>query len=103
MLLILKLNNMKTFHLIPVNDRKSFNGKCHVNEYTNNDGDHYSDLISYGIRVASYDHEYDEMSVYGWYSNSTMAHINAFLDFYGFDTCTKQELEEYYLIDKKKI
>lgn len=94
---------MRTFYLQPVNGRKSFNNKCHVNVYTNSDGDHYSDLISYGLRVASYNHIDNEMSVYGWYSDTTLSHINAFLYFYRFDTCTKQELEEYYLIDKKKI
>jgi len=79
---------MKTFYI-----DKSF--KCHVNEYTNDDGDHYSDLISYGTRVASYNHKTNEMSVYGWFSNTTAKHINTFLDFYGFNTCNKKELENY--------
>lgn len=92
---------MKTFYLKPINGRNSFNNKSHVNEYVNSDGDHYSDLISYGLRVASYNHKDNEMSVYGFFSNTTLSHINAFLDFYGFDTCTKEELEKYYLIDKK--
>lgn len=85
---------MKTFHLQPINGRKTM-GNHHVNEYTNEDGDHYSDLVSYTTRVASYNHNTKEMSVYGWYSASTATHINAFLDFYRFNTCTKKELENY--------
>ena len=67
----------------------------HVNEYTNSEGDHYSDLISYGKRVASYNHNTNEMSVYGWFSATTAKHINSFLEFYGFDKCSKKELENY--------
>lgn len=67
----------------------------HVNEYTNEDGEHYSDLISYTTRVASYNHKTNEMSVYGWFSATTAKHISAFLAYYGFDTCTKKELENY--------
>lgn len=79
---------MKTFYL-----NKSY--KSHVNEYINSDGDHYSDLISYETRVASYNHKTNEMSVYGWYSNTTKKHINEFLEFYGFDKCTKQQMLNY--------
>ena len=68
----------------------------HVNEYVNGDGDHYSDLISYTTRVASYNHKTNEMSVYGTYSATTMRHINDFLEFYGFDKCTKKELIANY-------
>lgn len=84
---------MKTFY---INNKKN----NHVNEYVNSDGDHYSDLISYGKRVASYNHKTNEMSVYGWFSNTTGKHINDFLEFYGFDTCTKQQLIEYYNLEK---
>ena len=87
---------MKTFYLKPTTGRASFNNKCHVNEYTNSEGDHYSDLVSYEKRVASYNHDTNEMSVYGWFSATTMQHINSFLSFYGFDTCTKQELIKNY-------
>lgn len=79
---------MKTFY---VNNLKN----NHVNEYINNDGEHYSDLVSYTTRVASYNHDTKEMSVYGWYSNTTAKHINSFLEFYGFNKCTKKELENY--------
>ena len=78
----------KTFYL-----NKS--AKHHVNEYINEDGDHYSDLISYTTRVASYNHKTNEMSVYGWFSATTAKHINSFLNYYGFDSCTKKELENY--------
>lgn len=83
---------MKTFYLQPVNNRKSFGNNCHVNEYTNSDGEHYSDLISYGIRVADYNHNTNEIRVLGWFSATTATHINAFLQFYGFDKMTKQEI-----------
>ena len=79
---------MKTFYI-----NKTANN--HVNEYTNDDGDHYSDLISYTTRVASYNHKTNEMSVYGWFSATTAKHINSFLNYYGFDTCSKKELENY--------
>jgi len=78
----------KTFYL-------NNSAKHHVNEYINSDGDHYSDLISYETRVASYNHLTNEMSVYGWYSLTTSKHINAFLEFYGFDKCNKQQMLNY--------
>jgi hypothetical protein len=67
----------------------------HVNEYLNSDGDHLSDLVSYTTRVASYNHKTNEMQVFGWYSMTTAKHINSFLNFYGFDPCTKKELMNY--------
>ena len=79
---------MKTFY---INKKKN----NHVNEYVNSDGDHYSDLISYNTRVASYNHKTNEMSVYGWYSRTTATHINDFLEFYGFDRVTKKEMLDY--------
>lgn len=83
---------MKTFKLLPIDGRKSLNNH-HVNQYEV-DGEMISDLISYTTRVASYNHNTNVMSVYGWYSMTTMRHINAFLAFYGFKTCTKSELIE---------
>lgn len=79
---------MKTFY---INNKKN----NHVNEYVNSDGDHYSDLISCSKRVASYNHKTNEMSVYGWFSNTTAKHINDFLKFYGFDRVTKKEMLDY--------
>lgn len=79
---------MKTFY---INNKKN----NHVNEYVNSDGDHYSDLISYGKGVASYNHKTNEMSVYGWFSTTTAKHINDFLEFYGFNKVTKKEMLDY--------
>ena len=76
---------------MPIDGRKSLNNH-HVNEYINSDGDHYSDLISYTTRVASYNHATNEISVYCCPSNNTARHINAFLAFYGFDTMKKSEI-----------
>lgn len=67
----------------------------HVSECIIDDKEHYSDLISYTTRVASYNHLTNKMSVYGWHSKTTASHINAFLEFYGFDRCNKKELENY--------
>jgi hypothetical protein len=76
---------MKTFY---INNKKN----NHVNEYTNSDNDHYSDLISYTTRVASYNHATNEISIYNAQSQTTISHINDFLEFYGFDRQTKQQL-----------
>ena len=81
---------METFELTPINSRKSFYGKAKVKTENN-----ISQLISYSTVVAEYNHETNKMTVNGWYSATTATHINAFLDFYGFDTCTKKELENY--------
>ena len=86
------MKNLKTFYLMPTNGRKSFGNKCHVNEYTNSENDHYSDLVSYGKRVASYHHDTNEISVYGYFSATTARHINCFLEFYGFEPMTKKEM-----------
>lgn len=84
---------MKTFKLMPIDGLKSMNNH-HVNEYTNSDGDHYSDLISYTTRVASYNHTTNEISVYNCQSNTTLRHIKAFFDFYGFDVPTKKQVQK---------
>lgn len=80
---------MKTFYI-----NKLANN--HVNEYTNSDGEHYSDLISYTTRVASYNHKTNEISVYNIQSQTTIKHINDFLEYYGFNRCTKKELIKSY-------
>ena len=56
-----------------------------------------SRLVSYNTEVAIYDHKTNKMQVLGWYSKTTMRHINTFLSHFGFDTCSKKELEEHYL------
>ena len=81
---------MKTFYLKGENNKPLAN--CHVNEYTNDNNDHLSDLISYTIRVASYNHLTNKIQIFGWYSKTTGKHINAFLQFYGFDKQAKSEL-----------
>ena len=83
---------MTTFTLNPVNGRKSFGGKAKVIQQ-----DNISTLLSYDTEVATYNHSTNEMAVNGYYSSTTLTHINSFLAYYGFDTCTKQQLEEFYL------
>ena len=80
---------MKTFELTPLK-RKSFNRKAIVEQ----EGD-ISRLRSYDTIVAEYNHKTNKMIVRGYYSPTTARHINAFLDFYGFDTVTKKEMENY--------
>lgn len=80
----------KEFYLNPINGRKSFYNKAVVIQNGN-----VSKLKSYNTIVAEYNHETNEIKVNGWYSATTATHINAFLDYYGFDTCTKKELENY--------
>lgn len=82
---------MKMFELTPIDGRKSFGGKCKVLEA--NTG--ISKLMSYDTEVATYNHKENKMTVHGYYSATTARHINAFLDYYGFDTCSKKELENY--------
>ena len=81
---------MKTFDLVPTNGRKSFSGKAIVKQ-----NDNISVLTSYNTKVAQYDHNTNIITVNGYYSPTTASHINAFLNFYGFDSCTKKELENY--------
>ena len=80
----------KEFELKPNDSRKSFYGKAKV--VTDNG---ISDLISYTTKVAQYDSYLDKMQVFGWYSNTTAKHINSFLNYFGFKTCCKKELENY--------
>jgi hypothetical protein len=81
---------MKIFQLTPNNGRKSFYGKCQVIEENG-----ISKLQSYETIVAEYNHNTNIMKVFGYYSPTTARHINAFLEYYGFDTCSKKELENY--------
>lgn len=81
---------MKT--LTPVNGRKSFYGKCKMLESP--DG-HTIYLKSYDTIVAEYNTNTKEMTVHGWYSNTTATHINAFLHHFGFPGATKKEMESW--------
>ena len=65
-------------------------GKCQVIEENG-----ISKLQSYETIVAEYNHNTNMMKVFGYYSTTTARHINAFLEYYGFDTCSKKELENY--------
>jgi len=55
-----------------------------------------SRLFSYDTNVATYNHNSNTMTVNGWYSLTTGKHINKFLEFYGFEPCTKKELIKVY-------
>jgi len=69
--------------------RKSFGGKAvliHNDELT------ITELKSYNTIVAHYVHVTNEVVVYGYYSSTTARHINEFLQFYGFDKMSKQEM-----------
>ena len=88
---------MKTFNLSPIDGRKTM-AKQHVNIYDVN-GQTISDLISYTSKVASYNHATNEIEVFNVpnvLSKTTLRHIKAFFDFYGFDVPTKQELKTLY-------
>lgn len=84
---------MTTFELTPVNNRKSFYGKCRVEQENG-----VSYLRSYQTIVAEYNHETKKMVVNGYYSPTTASHVNAFLDHYGFATCNKKQLENYNIV-----
>lgn len=81
---------MKTFELTPTNGRKSFYGKARVIEENG-----VSQLESYDTIVAEYNPRGNKVRVFGYYSPTTATHINAFLNYYGFDSCSKKELENY--------
>lgn len=83
---------MNTTELTPVNGRKSFGGKAKMKK----DGE-ITYLESYGTTVAQYNHSNNKMTVLGYFCATTLTHINAFLAYFGFDTCTKRQLEEFYL------
>lgn len=70
---------MKVFELTPINGRKSFYGKAKVIERDNGD----IELMSYNTIVARIRNGNFER-LWGGYSNTTITHINAFCDVYGF-------------------
>jgi len=91
---------MKTFTLNPINGRKSFGSKMYVTEEVVTEYNNIktvSKLYSYNTLVAEYDHEINQMTINGKYSVTTNTHINAFLNYYGFDTCTAKEMEKYFV------
>lgn len=69
---------MKVFELKPINNRKSFYGKATVIEQDNGD----IELRSYNTIVARISNGKFER-LWAGYSQTTMHHINAFIDLYG--------------------
>lgn len=82
---------MKVAELMPTQNQKSFYGKAKILE--SNTGIYK--LLSYDTEVASYNRVTNKMNVYGWYSSTTSKHINAFLEYFGFDKCNKKQMESY--------
>lgn len=81
------MNNFKVTQLMPANGRKTFSGNALM--ITNGS---VTELQSYETIVARYNSKTNTMLIKGWYSKSTAAHINAFLDYFGFDQMTKKEM-----------
>ena len=80
-----KYKIMNTFTLKPTDSRKSFYNKAIVLKK-----DNISYLKSYETIVAEYNHETNEINVYNWYSATAARHINAFLNYFGFESMTKK-------------
>jgi len=87
---------MRTYELTPVNWRKSFYWKCEVVEINLPTGETVSELWSYETMVARYTSKgwANKMEVFGWYSNTTASHINAFLYHFWYETTNKKGMEE---------
>lgn len=80
---------MKYFNLNDLNTGRPL-ANCKVME-----GEKFSTLLSYTTEVAKYNKITGVMNIKGYYSVTTGKHLNAFLDFYGFDRATKKELENW--------
>jgi len=90
---------MRTFYLEPIDGRKSFGHKCHVNEYVV-DGEKMYDLISYGKRVAYCNETQMFICINSVDSVTTKRHINSFL--YFFDIVdVKYNAGDYILFNTK--
>ena len=85
-----KMETPKVFDLLPVNNRKSFYGKCKVI-----DDWQIAKLQSYSTIVSTYEYATNKLTINGRYSMTTASHINAFLKYLWFDTMTKAEMENY--------
>ncbi len=81
---------MRRLELTPTNGRKSFGNKCFVE-----DRGETCVLFSYLTEVAEYNSKTNTITINGEYSATTNSHINAFLEFYGFDKCSKKEMKKY--------
>lgn len=84
------INRETILAIKPVDGRKSFYGKAHV--HVDEKGNEL--LTSYGSIVAEYDRATNKVRVKGWYSTTTMRHINSFLARHGKPTMGKAELEK---------
>lgn len=82
---------MKTTFELKPQDRKSFGGKCRVEQENG-----ISKLISYNTEVAEFNQENREVKVFNTQSATTVRHINAFLLHFGFKKATKKEIETNY-------
>ena len=71
---------MKRIELKPTDNRKSFYGKCHVEEDQNK-----ATLFSYGVRIATLDLITKEITKHDDfdYSATTKRHQRAFFNYYG--------------------
>lgn len=86
---------MKLFELKPTNGRKSFNGNASVVQGINSKTEVISHLYSYFTKVAEYNHETNEIKATQeerHLTNTTLTHINAFFELYGFNKATKKEI-----------
>ena len=72
------INAIRSFELEPIDNRKSFYGKCKVFEME--DGSKV--LRSYDTYVCKIDPDGTFHKTWAYYSPTTMRHINAFLDYY---------------------
>lgn len=89
------MRDSKHFDLTPINGRNSFGGKAKVHQYTNDVNHVKSELLSYNTKVVTYNHTNNELTFLAkkeHLTRTTIIHINAFLDFYGFDKMTKEQI-----------
>jgi hypothetical protein len=85
---------MSTLNLTPTTSHKSFYGKAKIKTF-NHLGCEIAQLVSYSTVVAEYNVTKKIMTVKGWYSATTAKHINAFLEMYGYPSCSKKEMDNY--------
>lgn len=81
---------MKILELTPVNGRKSFYGKCRVEERTAE-----RTLYSYNTKIATFNTVTNRLT---WLAsenhltNTTLTHIRSFLSYCGLPSMTKKEI-----------
>ena len=80
----------KEFELTPIDSRKSFYGKCKVL-----DSENFYILVSYDTEVAGKNKETGEITITKnpkHLTQTTLRHINAFLNYLGEPTTNKKEI-----------